>query len=209
MQVDSSSGNESHDDWKIVHALSSTLNLVQVNKAMDLFLNSFESAISIPKGGDNKSLYRDCLNYFQNNLTYLNNNGKSIPDSNLGFKSNKKEGSAINHKKAFEILNYGSDLYRLTSPAESKPINSVFENIAPHLDNFDDISVSSPYKASLGDSGKTVESSFTKDLSKSFSFEDSNFIPLFDNFYQTDVISKASVSMGKSSLSFKNQAWPF
>jgi len=172
-------------------------------------LNSFEGTVSIPKGRDNKLVYRDCLNYFQNCSREggdLNNGGKSIPDSKLGFKSNKKDGLGINDKKAFEILNYGSDLYRLISPAESKPMNSVFENIAPHLENIDDISVSSPYKASLEDSVKTVESSFPKDLSKSFSFEDSNFIPLFDNFYQTDVISKASISMGKSSLSFKNQA---
>jgi NADH dehydrogenase/NADH:ubiquinone oxidoreductase subunit G len=39
--------------------------------------------------------------------------------------------------------------------------------------------------------------------------KESNFIPLFDNYYQTDSITKSSITMAKSSSSFQNQKWPF
>jgi len=38
------------------------------------------------------------------------------------------------------------------------------------------------------------------------SVKKSNFIPLFDNYYQTDNITKSSITMAKCSSSFKNQS---
>ncbi len=44
---------------------------------------------------------------------------------------------------------------------------------------------------------------------KQYTLYDTSFIPLFDNYYLTDSISRASVTMGKCSAQFQNHNFSF
>jgi len=133
--------------------------------------------------------------------------------------TNKNEGVLRSHKdKFFKVVNKKklSDLKTsilLKYCSQDVDIslgneNSIFENVAPHLDQIDDFSATSSYRKTFIQRKIPViaKKDYNTNITKAFPFENTCFIPLFDNYYQTDVISKSSITMGKSSLSFKNQS---
>ena len=77
----------------------------------------------------------------------------------------------------------------------------IFENIAPLIQEVDN---SNLLKYSMNQN--TCSKKYTPNY---LSIKKSNFLPLFDNYYQTDNITKSSITMAKCSSNFKNQSWPY
>jgi len=82
-------------------------------------------------------------------------------------------------------------------------ISHLFENIAPHLNRA--MNYGTEFGGSAADqASKIAANKMQTNRIKQYLLYDTSFIPLFDNFYLTDPISRASITMGKCSAQFKS-----
>jgi hypothetical protein len=85
-------------------------------------------------------------------------------------------------------------------------LRGLFENIAPHSNQTPEVKV---LPARPVDSGAGAETNRELAQQQQYTLYDTPFIPLFDNFYLTDPIRRASITMGKCSTQFQSHNFPF
>ena len=217
-QIAIPSESTTRDDWKILNALSDlfstcpsfhtfSTNTSFVQTTNPLLSNLTFSTNQHFKPFDKNSTF-SLLDDFNKHLAYslfilfLSNNIKSSHTFFDFF--NKHKMSLVSHLLCLQPLSTCFTPYHL------------FNTIAPHLNEnnslfMNDSSIKTTceyHKVNLNSfsDGNRLLDKDQKDFSvldtKKYIILNSNYIPLFDNFYLSNIISQSSVTMGKCSLKF-------